>query len=35
MNNRQLTQNIVTAIKKMRHKDVSLLIASQRPTQFA
>ncbi|QHV95615.1 methylation-associated defense system ATP-binding protein MAD8 [Spirosoma endbachense] len=31
MNNRQLTQNIVTAIREMRHKGVSLLIASQDP----
>jgi DNA helicase HerA-like ATPase len=31
MSNRQLTQNIVTAIREMRHKGVSLLIASQDP----
>lgn len=31
MNNKQLTQNIVTAIREMRHKGVSLLIASQDP----
>lgn len=31
MNNRDLTSNIVTAIREMRHKGVSLLIASQDP----
>jgi DNA phosphorothioation-dependent restriction protein DptH len=31
MNNKDLTENIVTAIREMRHKGVSILIASQDP----